>query len=78
MPAGIEPNRGPAAARCPTCGRKLEPPSPPRHRKCWACGRTFVQTGYGRARILCGDPRCALKRKRYARSGGAALDRTEG
>lgn len=64
--------------RCPTCHRLKPPPTPPRPRVCWACGKDFVQLGAGRPRITCDDPKCLAKRKRYRKLGLADLDRQHG
>jgi hypothetical protein len=62
---------------CPACQRKLPPPTPVRHLKCWACGGDFDQSGPGRRRVVCHKPECALKRRTYRKQGGAALDRMD-
>lgn len=70
-------------SRCPTCGHESRRGAQAdlasvRPRTCWACGKSFVQLGPGRSRIVCGSKACARKRERYCRRGEAALDRMEG
>ena len=49
-----------------------------RHLKCWKCGKEFTQTGPGRNRLVCDDPKCNAARHRYRQNGYAALDRWVG
>lgn len=60
---------------CPTCGKGIREPAPPRRRVCNVCGKEFLQSGRGRSRVICGNKDCLLRYHQRFKAEVRELDR---